>query len=66
LLISAVALFVIWKRNVLVTKPGKNRLLFVYRSVEERLPGKCKALSSVPSTKKEKEKIEKKAKQKKE
>jgi hypothetical protein len=29
--------------------------------VEERLPGKCKALSSVPSTeKKKKEKIEKK------
>jgi hypothetical protein len=33
--------------------------------MEERLPGKCKALCSVPSTeKKKKEEIEKKAKQK--
>jgi hypothetical protein len=37
-----------------------------FSSVEERLPGKCKALSLVPSTKKKKkEKIEKKTKTKK-
>jgi hypothetical protein len=31
-----------------------------FNSVEERLPGKCKVLSSVPSTEKKKGKIEKK------
>jgi hypothetical protein len=47
------------------TKIKKQRRGWRFSSVEERLPGKCKALSSVPSTEKKKGKNRKKKQNKK-